>query len=272
MSYRVRLLCGEDATELVLAELVDSLVQGVVEEAAPDGGCALSIYFADPLSARQFADRFQHLGAVTELCPGGEWSALPAWEPVAVGARLFLVPPWRKDPAPAGRIRIPMPPGSAYGTGMHAPSQLILSAMEQYLRPGDQFLDLGAGAGILSAAAVALGAGKVIACDIDADAVAAAKAYIGGRVLLYVGSAAALTTASMDLVAANIDASTIRTLTRDIARILRPGGKALLGGFSMEEVSGVADVLSPAGLHSTTSLAQEEWAAIVAVKRSFPPV
>jgi ribosomal protein L11 methyltransferase len=135
----------------------------------------------------------------------------------------------------------------------------MLAALERELRPGDTLLDLGTGSGILSAAALLLGARQVYACDIEEDAVLAAREYTGRRVPLFLGSARSLRDASVDVVAANINAATLITLAREIARVLKPGGRALLGGFTAVDLPRLSEALEAASLALTDRLEQDEW-------------
>ena len=80
--------------------------------------------------------------------------------PMAVGKRFYLVPAWRDDPAPEGRLRIAVNPGLAFGTGVHETTRLCLEALEDYLAPGMSVLDVGTGSGILAEAARLLGRGR----------------------------------------------------------------------------------------------------------------
>jgi len=265
--FRVDLECAGGQADLVSASLLDFAPQGVIEQDA--GDCRrMSVYFEDRESARGFAALFPD--QVTALVEGhaADWNrtVLPDWKPLSVGDRLFLVPPWTSEPAPPGRLRIPMPPGNAYGTGMHAPTQIMLRALERHLQPGDRVLDLGTGAGLLSVAALALGAGRVAACDIDGEAVRAAREYAAGA-LVFEGSVDSVRSGSMDVVAANIDAAAIAGLAREIRRVLRAGGRALLGGFTPAEAEVLLPSLGGAGFTVTGQLGQEEWAGLVAVAK-----
>jgi ribosomal protein L11 methyltransferase len=153
-----------------------------------------------------------------------------------VGARFFLVPEWRDDPAPAGRFRIAVNPGMAFGTGVHETTRLCMEALEEFVKPGAGVLDVGTGSGILAQAATLLGAGKVYACDIDPVAV-----EIAGNG--FVGSADAVAAASMDLVVANINPETIVRIAPDLLRVLRPGGVLLTSGWELAEVEQVKAAL-----------------------------
>ncbi|HLW75792.1 MAG TPA: 50S ribosomal protein L11 methyltransferase [Bryobacteraceae bacterium] len=143
-----------------------------------------------------------------------------AWPPLLIGEKFFLIAPWRNDPTPAGRLRLEINPGMQCGTGWHRCTQLCLEAMERALRPGDSVLDVGTGSGILSIAAKLLGAGRVVACDIDPDATRAAPFFIG--------SVDAVKSDSFDLVVANISEPVIRALRADLERVARV---RILSGF-----------------------------------------
>jgi ribosomal protein L11 methyltransferase len=158
--------------------------------------------------------------------------------PMSVGTRFYLVPAWRDDPAPAGRLRIAVNPGLAFGTGVHETTQLCMEALEDYLAPGMSVLDVGTGSGILAVAARLLGAASVTACDTDAVAV-----EIAGKLedppWLFVGSADAVASGCADVVLANISPEAIVQLGPDLLRVRRPGGVLLVSGIESGEVAGM---------------------------------
>jgi ribosomal protein L11 methyltransferase len=163
-------------------------------------------------------------------------SARDLLQPMEVGERFFLAPEWRDDPAPAGRFRIVVNPGMAFGTGVHETTRLCLEALEQYVRPGMRALDVGTGSGILAKAAALLGAEVVWACDIDPIAV-----EIAG--MGFVGSVDAVATGVADLVTANISPEAIVSLAPELMRVLRPRGVLLASGFELHEVEQVRTAL-----------------------------
>src|SRR5216684_2122356 len=143
----------------LLADLYEAGTTGIIEHAGE-----LEAFFDDESVAAQFGE--PHRAANVDWVARTE----EAWPPLLVGEKFFLVAPWRTEPTPAGRFRLVINPGLQCGTGQHPCTQKCLEAMERVIRPGDAVLDVGSGSGILSIAAKMLGAGQVIACDVDPDA------------------------------------------------------------------------------------------------------
>jgi ribosomal protein L11 methyltransferase len=266
MPVILTLSCSLDEKDLLAAELDDSAMLGLIEEDQPGGRSLLRAFFEDSAQAAALAGRLSDYSPVIGPYEAQDWVAMARaqWKPVLAGERFFLAPAWCDDPAPAGRLRMTMPPGTASGTGLHASTQLMLAALERELQPGDTLLDLGTGSGILSAAALLLGARTVYACDIEEEAVLAAREYTERRVPLFLGSARSLREASVNVVAANINAATLITLAREIARVLKPGGRALLGGFTAVDMPRLSKALDAASLAVTDRVEQDEWILLTA--------
>src|SRR5260370_1267051 len=206
--FSLELESDGETKDLLIAELWERGSTGIVEEDLPGGGCRLRAFFEDEDDADALVSRFP---ARVERHPPRDWVEFSRanWAPLTVGARFYLVPDWRNDPTPPGRLRIEINPGLAFGTGYHEATQLCLESIEEYLLPHMTIVDIGAGAGILSIAAALLGARGGLACDVDPAAVEIDAAYIlpnGLGVLLFTGSVGALRSGPADLAVANISA------------------------------------------------------------------
>ena len=156
-----------------------------------------------------------------------------------------------------------MDPGMAFGTGTHPTTQLCLEALERHLRPADTVLDLGAGSGILARGAALAGAGRIYACDIDADAAAVAHRALEGRAHVFAGSLRSLRPACVDLILANINAETLVSLAGAIAGVLRPAGRVIISGFLSRQQERVYGRFTEAGLSLLGTAEKEGWAAMV---------
>jgi ribosomal protein L11 methyltransferase len=154
------------------------------------------------------------------------------WDPVLVGDRFIIAPSWVDLSGADGRLRLSIDATTAFGTGRHESTQLAIRALERYISPGMTIVDVGCGSGILSAAALALGAQTAIACDVHSEAVATACRHLKSPV--FRGSIDAIRDSSADLVVANISKLVIDALAPDLNRVAAPGALLVLAGFLQE--------------------------------------
>ena len=202
-----------------------------------------------------------------------DWSS--SWKvnfkPLRVGRRLLIVPSWEQVQPRPDDIVLHLDPGMAFGTGGHETTRLCLELLEQIMDTMPTLLtpavlDLGTGSGILAMAAVQLGAGRVCAVDIDADAVEVARENLAINGLL--GQVECSTTpleslsGSFDVILANILAEELVRLAPFLAERLAPGGSLVLSGILAEKEGLVRSGFAPQPLEYLTTLHAGEWVAI----------
>lgn len=194
----------------------------------------------------------------------GNWKK--SWQPVQVGERFIIAPPWAEIADEHGRIVIRIEPGMAFGTGTHETTRLCLVAIEKYFS-GGSFLDVGTGTGILAIAAVKLfPEAHVEACDTDEVAVAIARENVrlnGGadKITLRVGTVAE-TTASADLVCANLTADVIAPLVPSLLSVTC--GRLILSGILDTQAEALKARLQECGVSAPIETMQDgEWIALV---------
>lgn len=192
------------------------------------------------------------------------------YKPMEIGSRLLVVPEW-EEAADAERVKLVLNPGLTFGTGSHATTRLCLQALDTHIHGGERVLDLGCGSGILSIAALRLGAASAFACDIDEKCVDVAyenAALNGiGRDRYTVRWGDVLTDTALrqemgsgyDLVVANIVADVIKGLSPHVRPFLKPGGLFLCSGIIDDRAQEVLQRLKDDGWDVIEQRSSEGW-------------
>ena len=193
-----------------------------------------------------------------------EWKK--GWQPVEVGERFIIAPPWAEISDAHNRIVIRIEPGMAFGTGTHETTRLCLVAIEKYFA-GGSFLDVGTGTGILAiAAAKMFPDAQVEAYDTDADAIAIASENaqlnaVAERITFRVGTIEE-TTASADLVCANLTADVIAAMLPSLISVTC--GHLVLSGILETQSEALRARMLECGVSDPCETMKDgEWLAMV---------
>ncbi len=187
------------------------------------------------------------------------------FRPVEVSEHLWIVPSWHRPPR-ANAINIIIDPGLAFGTGTHPTTRLCLRWLQGALRGGERILDYGCGSGILTIAALKLGAAAAVGVDIDADAIAAARynARRNGVTAVFQAAESALELQA-DIVIANILANPLILLAPALAGHVRAGGMLALSGILEQQAPEVIAAYRPI-FELTPVAAEEGWVCLTGIK------
>lgn len=181
--------------------------------------------------------------------------------------RFFVKPTWAADSAPEGKILLEIDPKMSFGTGYHETTRLVLKLLPGLVQKNDTVIDAGTGTGILSIAAIKLGAEHALAFDIDEWSIKNAQENIllngvEPNVTIKKGSTEVLHKAEKaDLLLANIQRNTIIELLPDFIKSLKKGGNLVLSGLVESDRNDISDQLSP-DAHIINVQQENEWIAI----------
>jgi ribosomal protein L11 methyltransferase len=191
------------------------------------------------------------------------------FKPLRLGRRLVVKPSWENYTPGEDELVLELDPGMAFGTGGHPTTQLCLQALEERVTPGMTVADIGTGSGILAIAAANLGAGRVLATDIDTLPRKIARENITRNGLESVVSILEMDDFDVqardcDLIVANIVANTIIELAPSVAPRLKPDGIFIASGIVEEHHDLVRDALAAVGLALEETKREDIWVCLVA--------
>ncbi len=216
------------------------------------------------------------LNSVQEEDWADNWKAF--FKPFPVGKRLFVYPSWEEGSVPEGRTGLKIDPGSSFGTGQHETTKLCLEQIDAVIRGGEKVLDLGCGSGILSIAALLLGAEKAFGVDLDQNAVRVAIENAGDngfasprfdavqgdlirdeKLIRKIGK-------GYDVVLANIVADVLKAIAPNFKDFVKPQGKLLLSGIIDGRVDDVIKTVTDQGFTLLRTVSENDWNAAVLIR------
>lgn len=203
---------------------------------------------------------------------------------VRVGRHFVIKPGWRDYTPASGDVVIEIDPGLAFGSGLHPTTQLCLNIFEDMPLSGQSLFDVGTGSGILSIAALKLGATPVRAVDVDEVAIRIAQENferngyaprsphkleeVAPRVEVAIGSAAETGGQQWQIVVANILAHILIDIMPALAAALAPNGTLILSGMIAEQEQDVTNAAAAHNLHIVDRRMKEDWVALVVERES----
>lgn len=277
--FRVAFVVPAQQVEDVSALLFEMGCAGVQEDAVDQGVCLIA-YFegletqktvqvaCEKLIAKLNIGSEVHL----ELVPDEDWTT--SWRdyftPVYATPRIVICPAWAPEPIPDGGFAILIDPKMAFGTGHHETTRLALTGLEACVSSGAAVLDVGTGSGILSIAAMKLGATSVVAVDTDPPAIENTQEnlLLNGvleGVVVKEGSVGDVGD-MFDVVVANIISSILVPLLPAIASRTHTGGRVVLGGVLARESVSFRGAVLAAGFAIDQLLEEGEWVCVVGKK------
>lgn len=259
---RVVVSVGDDA-DAASGELWLHGPAAIEERPAGEGRVELLAGFADEAAAERVAAALSFPSVVSPAPDEAAWrDAWKAYATAVVVGDVAVVPEWLEPPGGAGVV-VRVDPGTAFGTGSHPSTRLVLSALQRLLVPGCSVLDAGSGTGVLAVAAALLGAGRVVAFDVATEAVVAtaANAELNGVAVDARHALVDDVDGTFDLVLANIGAATLTAMAPALSE--RVGGRLVLAGLLDDQAAEVVAAYARCGLVLESSSSEDGWAAPV---------
>ena len=190
------------------------------------------------------------------------------YKPLHISECIVIKPSWEEYTVEAGELIIELDPGMAFGTGTHETTRMCTQMLEKYVKLDDEIIDVGCGSGILSIAAIKLGAKHVDAVDVDEVAVRVTNenCTINGvqdRINAARGAMDSIKPQKADIVVANIIADVIAGLAGTVPAYVRDGGLFIASGIIKERRNQIIEAYTEKGFKLVDSSELGEWVAVV---------
>lgn len=260
--------------------------QGVDDHGTPWGPCKVCAYFEMDESLEEMKQKLSeglwYLSRIRGDIPAPSFRVIEdqnwmeSWKkfyrPVFVGERLQILPSWIENQNP-DRIAIRIEPSMAFGTGTHPTTQLSLLLTEKYVQPGQTFIDVGSGSGILSVAAILLGAAEALGIDIDEESMQSGRenaerngvaekiSFTRASIPDILGGKSDVKLTHAPVVIANILTPILEALfEQGMADLAEPGGVILLSGILADQDERIRKAVAGRNLEFVERMQMEDWA------------
>ena len=260
--------------EIIDPSLLENMPEDVLVHAWYEPGPALEGTLAD-LSARRgemktLRPDFGLLTMDTRTVSDEAWTEVwkQYYKPFYAADHLAIKPTWEPFTPAEGDKVIEIDPGMAFGSGTHETTGMCISLLQEAIRGGETVIDVGTGSGILAIAAALLGAGHVLAVDIDPDAVRVATENVAHNhvdriVTVQEGDLLGSRDGTCDICVANIISDIIISFAAPLADHILPGGLFICSGIVRERTDEVRLALEAAGYEILKTCSRGEWTAFL---------
>lgn len=274
----IRADAAQEDSMFSLADISESI--GTEFQEMPEGDSRLRIYYrsCEPLSHWQgkLLDAMREFPGIeiedTGKIENQPWNvaAQEAFPPLPVGKGLVVLAPWHKGEEPEGRMALYINPGSAFGTGYHESTQIVLELLEKYMRPGCVTADIGTGSGILTIGALKMGAKKSFARDIDPTVLEEVRKNFElndldmDKIDLAEGDLLRDFDHRADILTANILLDPLTSMVADVPGVIGKNGLAIFSGMIQKERPVFMACLADAGMVPEEELTKGDWWGVAA--------
>ena len=187
-----------------------------------------------------------------------------------MGKGLVVLAPWHRGTEPKDRMPLYINPGSAFGTGYHESTQIVLELLEEFIRPGMTTADIGTGSGILTICSLKMGAEKAYARDIDPTVIEEVRKNFElndldlGKIDLRTGDLLKDFGHTADILTANILIDPLSSMVADVPAVIGSKGLGIFSGMLEKERSIFLEALSAAKMVVVKELVKGEWWGVAA--------
>ncbi|HOT97515.1 MAG TPA: 50S ribosomal protein L11 methyltransferase [bacterium] len=270
--------CTPECSEALASFLFDLDATGVVENNGSLTASFKGVRHEVLSPIRNFVAALQSMGhpvqpeaVFSEEIENRDWNAewKKGYTGFKISARIYIKPTWEAPPARPYPCLIAIDPEMAFGTGTHATTRLCLRMLDHHLQPGARVLDIGTGTGILAIAAARLGAGAIVAFDVDPVAAETARRNAAANGVhtgleIFAGELADLPPLPFDLVLANIQRNVIVGMLPVLRQRFSSGTDFIFSGILREEETFFRDALTTHHFACIEMQYDEEWLGCLA--------